>query len=103
MQCVGIGEIGIAAEQPVDDRRYEAPFQQVLRLRLFQRQRGKEGQVDRAVGGRARVERIDDVVGLAEPERQPDHQIGPDIADDILHNGIGVGEQFRHQVQARAR
>ena len=42
MQRVGIGEIGIAAEQPVDHRRDEAPFQQAVRPRLFQRQRGKK-------------------------------------------------------------
>ena len=30
MQRVGIGEIGIAAEQPLDHRRDEAPLQQVL-------------------------------------------------------------------------
>ena len=69
-QRIGIGEIGIAAEQPLDHRRDEAPLQQIGRLRLFQRQRGKEGQIDGAVGGRARIERVDDVVGLAEPERQ---------------------------------
>ena len=76
MQRVGIGEIGIAAEQALDHGRDEAPLEQVLGLRLFQRQRGKQRQVDGAVGGGARIQRIDDVVGLAEPERQPDHQIG---------------------------
>ncbi len=102
MQRIGIGQIGIAAEQAVDHRRDEAPLKQVRRLRFFQRQRGKKGQADGAVGAGARVERVDDVVGLAEPERQSDHQIGPDIADDILRNRLGIGEQFRHQVQARA-
>ena len=67
-------------------------------LRLFQRQRGKERQVDRAVGGGARVERVDDVVGLAEPERQADHEVGSDIADDILRDRFGVGKQLWHQV-----
>ena len=101
MQRIGIGEIGIAAEQPVDHRRDEAAFQQVRRLRLFQRQGGKQGQVDAAVGAGARVERVGNVVGLAEPERQPDHEAGSDIADDILRNRLGVGEQFRHQGLAR--
>jgi len=35
--------------------------------------------------------RVDDVVGLAAPERQPDQQIGSDIADDILRDRLGVG------------
>ena len=97
MQRLGIGEIGIAAEQAVDDWRDEALLKQVLWLRFFQRQRGKDGQLDRAVGGGPRVERVDDVVRLAEPKRQPDHQIAPDIADDLLRDRLGVGEQFRHQ------
>src|SRR5260370_132323 len=82
MQRGGIMEIGVSSETAVDHWRSEALLDQVLRLRLFQRPRGKQGQADRAIGDRARVERIDDVVGLAEPKRQPDHQIGPDIADN---------------------
>ena len=97
MQRIGISEIGIAAEQSLDHWRDEAPLKQIRRLRFFQRQRGKQGQADRAVGGGARVERVDDVIGLAEPERQSHHQVGPDIADDILRNVIGVGEFFRHE------
>ena len=54
MERVGIGEIGIATEQPIDDRRNEAPLQQVRRPRFFQRQRGKQGQADGAVGASAR-------------------------------------------------
>ena len=46
-QRVGIGQIRIAAEQAVDHRFNKTPLQQVRRLRLFQRQRGKEGQIDR--------------------------------------------------------
>ena len=56
----------------------------------------------RAVGGRARIKRIDDVIGLAEPERQPDHEIGADIADDVLRDRLGIGEQFRHQMRTRS-
>ncbi len=101
MQRVGVGEIRIAAEQAVDHRGDKAPFEQIGRLRLFQRQRGKERQVDRAVGGGAGVERIDDVVGLAEPERQSDHEVGSDIADDVLRDRFGVGEQLWHQMRPR--
>ena len=92
MQRLGIGEIGVAAEQALDHRRDKALLKQVLWPRFFQRQRGKDGQLDRAIGGGARVKRVDDVVRLAEPERQPDHQIGPDIADDVLRDRLGVGE-----------
>ena len=55
MQRIGIGKVGIAAEQPVDHGGDETPFQQAFRFRLFQRQRREESQVDGAVGGGARV------------------------------------------------
>ena len=103
MQCIRISEIRITAEQAVDHGRDEAAFQQVRWFRLFQRQGGKEGQVDAAVGAGAREQCIGNMVGLAEPERQPDHEIGSDIADDILRNRLGIGEQFRHQGWARKR
>ena len=102
MQRVGISKIRVTAEQAVDHGRDEAVLDQVLWPWLLQRQRGKQRQADRTIGDRARIERIDDVVGLAEPKRQADHQIGPDIADDVLCDGLGLGEKFRHQVQARA-
>src|SRR5260370_13999535 len=94
MQRVGIGEIGIAAEQAVDHRRDEALLKQVLWLRFFQGQRGKDGQVDRAVRSGPRVERVYYLVRLAEPSRQPDHQVGPYTADGILPDLLGVGEQL---------
>ena len=92
MQRLGISEIGVAAEQALDHRRDEALLEQVLWPRFFQGQRGKNGQLDRAVGGGARIERVDDVVRLAEPERQADHQVGPDLADDMLGDRLGVRE-----------
>ena len=103
MQRAGIGEVRIAAEQPVDHGADKAPFQQACRLWLFQRQRGKKRQVDRAVGGRAGIKRIDNVIGLAEPERQSDNEVGPDIADNVLRDRIWVGEEFGHQMRTRAR
>ena len=40
-------------------------------------------------------------LALPSPSGKPDHEIGPDVADDILRDRLGVGEQFRHQMQAR--
>ena len=47
--------------------------------------------------------RVDDVVGLAAPERQPDQQIAFDIADDTLRDRLGVGKVFWHPVQAQTQ
>ena len=66
---IGIGEIRISAEQPLDDRVDETPLQQIRRLWFFQGQRGKQGQADAAIGDGARVQRVDDVIRLAKPER----------------------------------
>src|ERR1019366_6897661 len=55
-----------------------------------------ECQVDRPVRGGARIEGIGDVVGLAEPKRQANHQVGADVTDDILGDGLRIGKQFRH-------
>ena len=88
----GISEIGISTKQPLDDRRDEAPLQQIGRPRLFQRQRREEGETDGAVGNRARIKRVDDVIGFAEAERQADHEIGPDIGDDVLCNRLRTGK-----------
>jgi hypothetical protein len=41
------------------------------------------------------------VIGLAETERQSHHQIGPDVADDVLRDRLRVGKHFRHQVSNR--
>jgi hypothetical protein len=40
-------------------------------------------------------------VGLAEPERQTDHQPGADLADDIFGDGFRIGEQFCHTFLAK--
>ena len=98
MQRAGIRKVGIATKQPIDHRADEAPVEQARRPRFLQRQRRKQGELDRTVGGGARVQRIDDMVGLAEPEWQADHEAGSDIADDILRDRFGVGKQFWHQV-----
>jgi|GEM_PF-3083273 len=96
MQRLCIGEIRIAAEQPIDHRTDEALLEQALRLRLFQRQRREQRQIDGAVGGGARVQRIDDVVGLAKPQRQPNHEFGSDITDDVFGDRLGVRKDLRH-------
>ncbi|MGY4442938.1 hypothetical protein ACVW04_005757 [Bradyrhizobium sp. LM2.3] len=36
------------------------------------------------------------MIGLAEAERQSDHQIGSDSANDLLRESIGIGEELRH-------
>ena len=101
MQRAGIGQVGIAAKQAIDHRADEAPFEQARGPWFFQRQRREQGELDRTVGGGACVQRVDDMVGLAKPERQADHEVGSDIADDIFRDRFGVGKQLWHQLRTR--
>src|SRR5262245_17320206 len=41
------------------------------------------------------------MIRFAEPERQADHKVGPDIADDVLRDRFGVGKQLWHQIRTR--
>jgi hypothetical protein len=36
------------------------------------------------------------VVGLPLGLGKANHQIGADVTDDILRDGLGIGKQFRH-------
>lgn len=46
MQRARVGQIRVAPEQAVDHRTDEASLQEITRLRLLQRQRRQQGQVD---------------------------------------------------------
>ena len=92
-----IGQIRIAAEQPLDHRGAKARFQKTPRLRLLQRQRREQGQADGRISRRPRIQRIDDVVGLAKPERQTHHEVLADITDDLVDDGLGGGKQLWHR------
>jgi hypothetical protein len=101
--AAGIGQVGIAAKQAIDHRADEAPFEQARGPWLFQRQRREQGELDRTVGGGACIQRVDDMVGFAKPERQADHEVGADIADDIFRDRFGVGKQLWHQLRTRGK
>ena len=79
-----IVERRIAGEYPLRDRIEETVLQFALGARRLQRQRGEDGQSDRAVGGRLGVKRIGDVIGFAETERQRQHDGLADLLDDRI-------------------
>jgi hypothetical protein len=95
-QRVGIGKLGVASKQSFDNGCDETTFKQVRRPRFFKRERRKECEIDGTVGDRTRKERIGDMVGLAQAQRQADHQLGADVTDDILRDGLGIGKYFHH-------
>ena len=96
MNRLGVFEIGKATEQTVDHRSDEAAFEIGTRRRLLQRERRKNGQMDRRIGNRASKERIDDVIGLAEAEGQPHDQRFADLADDVVDDRFRIGKDFGH-------
>ena len=95
-----VGEIRVAAEQPAGERTGESPLEFAARPRPLQRQRREDAQMDGWVGGGARVERIGDVIGLAEAERQRQHDPLADAADDRLGDLIGILETDRRTAAA---
>ena len=91
-----IGEVRIAAEATLRDRVDEAPLQLRAGMRLCQRQRGENAQADGGVGHRAGKQRIGHVIGLAEPERQRQHDLLADARDDRVGEAVG-GIEWRRR------
>src|SRR5262249_61401442 len=69
MQRGGIGELGIAAKDAPGKRGDKTSLELIPAARLLQRQRGEDAQANRGVAGRARKQRVGDVIGLAQAER----------------------------------
>ena len=88
-----ISELGIAREHAVRDRLEEAPFEVALAARLLQGERGEDAKLDRGIGGRAREQRVGDVIGLAEAERQSELDIFADARDDRVGHPIRIFER----------
>ncbi len=95
MQGKRIGEIGRAAENAFRERPQEARFEAGLGARLLERQGGEDAEMNRGVGGRARKQGIGDVIGLAEAERQSQHDGLADTGDDRIGHLICVIEVAR--------
>ena len=90
-----VSERRIAGEQPLRDRIEKTPLQLALGARRFERQRGEDGEIDRAVGGRLGVERVGDVIGLAETERQSEHDGLANLLDNRVREPHRIGKARR--------
>ena len=88
-QRLGIGELGITREHASCEWLQEAPLKARPAAWRLQCQRGEDMESDRRVGRRAREQGVGDVVGLAEAERQRQHDVFADAGDD------GVGDAIR--------
>ena len=83
-----IGQRRIGPEQPLPRRFKKAPLQPVAERRGFQRQCRKDRKTDAGIGHRPRHQRIDDVIGFAQPERQGQHNPASDRGNDRIGNRI---------------
>ena len=92
MQRLGIGELGIAGEHALCEWLHEAPFEARPAAWRLQCQRGEDMEADRRVGRRAREQGVGDVVGLAEAERQRQHEVLADAGDDGIGDAIRIVE-----------
>ena len=89
----GVGEIGIAGENAVRERLQEAPFEIRPGARPLQGERGEDAQPDRGIGRGAREQRVGDVVGFAQSERQGEHDGLADAGDDRIGHTVGIVEK----------
>ena len=90
-----IGELRIAGEEALRERGNEAAFEVALPARLLQGECGEDAQVDRRIGGGAGEQRVGDVIGLAQPERQRQHDILADAGDDRVGHALRICERNR--------
>ena len=89
-----IEKLGIARKETLGDRLKKAPFEIARRARNFKRQCRQDAQTDRRIVDGARRQRIGDVIGLAESERQRQHDLAADPRDNSFRQPSGIVETF---------
>ena len=92
-QRLHIVQVGVVAEHPLHERLQEVALQVALADGLFQAERGDDGQPAAGVGGDAAVQRIDEGVGLADGQRDAQHDVAGHGRQHRIH---GVGKVVDH-------
>ena len=95
-QRLRIGQFGITAEQPFDHRRQKPLFQFVGIARFLKRQSCEYLEVDRLVRGSMGEDRVGDVIGLAQPQRQRQNHTRSQRRHGRGTEVFGVIEDLRH-------
>ena len=98
-----IVEPGDAVVEAFRQRPGEATLQPLAARRRVEGQGRLDGQVDLRVAQRPAVERIGDMVRLAEAERQRQDDRLADRRDHRVGQRIGLGEALRHQLFRRCQ
>ena len=96
LQRARVLRLDIAAEDTFRERFQQAPLEGRVRHRLQQRQRRDDGEVERAITRRAPVELVDEGIGLADAQRQRQHDARPYAAQHRVDAVADVIEYFRH-------
>ena len=96
----GQGNAGLAAQSMKNAA--ELALEVAAGARPRQRQCGQDRQLQRRVGERAPVEFIGDEIGLADAERQAEHDTLADARERGVDAFVDRGEDLR-QISARAR
>ena len=96
-----ICELRIPGKEALGDRGDEAPFEIAVAARLLERQRGEDAKADRWIGGRAGEQRVGDVIGFAEPERQRQRDRFADASDDLVGHALRICERDRSAAAMR--
>ena len=97
----GVIERRIPGEHTLRNRIEKAMLKLAFRVRWGQRERGEDGEPDRRIDRGLGVQRIDDVIGLAEAERQREHDRLADFLDDGVGDPRRIVEQRRRRPRVR--
>ena len=87
-----IGELRVAGEDAIRERLHEAPFEARRPARRLQCERGEDVEPDRGIVRRAGKQGIGDVIGLAEAERQRQHEVPAHAIDDGIGDAVRIVE-----------
>jgi hypothetical protein len=87
-QVLDVLEVRVVLEHPLDQRCQEVLLQLALAAGHLQAQRREDGQVPRGVGLDGLVEPVDEGIGLADAQRQAQHDGPVDPGQHGLHGGV---------------
>jgi len=94
-QVVDVGQVGVVgAELALDEGAGEAALQAAAARGPRQRERRVQRQRQRGITGDPPVQRVEQAVRLAEPERRAGHDRRARAGHDALDAGVDLGEAF---------
>jgi hypothetical protein len=87
-QVLHVVQVGVVLEQALDQRAEEMRLELTLAHRPLQRQRRDDAQPPRGVGLDAPVQQVDEGVGLADAQRNAEHDVALHGVEHMVDGGV---------------